>query len=208
MGRRRIVAEKEREGKIVPVVKDVLVLLGVAAVVGATVIMPATPVVVTPILKFLKGELDKREEIKNYKFDKVRLWVLLRRLEKQKDVKLTALADGSVQVNLTDQGKARHLKYKLEDLADNFAKKDWDGKWRIIIFDVAERKRDGRDSFRWVLKSLKFYQLQKSVYLTPYACEDEVEYLRNYFDLGPEVQMLIASKIENDQAYRMYFGLT
>lgn len=207
MGRRRTVTEKEREGKVVPVVKDVLALLGVAAAVGATVIMPATPVVVTPIIKFLKEELDKREEIKNHKFDKVRLWVLLRRLEKQKDVRFTALPDGLIQVNLTDQGKTKHLKYKLEELTDSFAKKNWDGKWRIIIFDVAELRRAGRDSFRWILKSLKFYQLQKSVYLTPYPCEDEVEYLRNYFDLGSEVQILTAAKIENDQAYRLYFGL-
>jgi DNA-binding transcriptional regulator PaaX len=189
-------------------VKVVVGILGVAALAGATVIMPVTPIVVTPILKFIKEEQEKLEEIKNHKFDKVRLWVLLRRLEKQKEVTWETLPDGSVAVKLTEKGKAKHLKYKLDEMEENFSKRSWDGKWRIIVFDVPEIKRVNRDAFRRFIKHLKFYQLQKSVYLTPYPCEDEVKYLRYYFDLGDNVQMLVTNDLENDAAYRLYFGLT
>lgn len=170
--------------------------------------MPATPVVVTPIFKFIAEERDRREEIKEYRFDKARLWFLLRRLEKQKYIETTTTDDGSVQVRFTEKGRTRHLKYKLEDMVDSFTKKVWDGKWRLIIFDVPEKFRCGRDNFRYFLKNMKFYQLQKSVYLTPYPCQDEIEYLRQYFGLGNQVQILVADHLENDVAYRLYFGLT
>ena len=153
-------------------------------------------------------KLQEKEEIKNSKFDKIRLWLLLRRLEKQKEVKLELLPDGNTQVTLTEKGKVKHFRFHLGDIAENFSSKAWDGKWRIIFFDVPEKKRSDRNGFRNVLTGLKFYKLQKSVYLTPYPCESEIEYFRQYYGLGSEVQTLITDRIENDQAYRLYFGLT
>jgi len=198
----------DRTGMVRPTVELVITLLGVAAFTGACVIMPATPVIVTPIIKYLVKEKEKREEMKNHRFDKVRLWGLLRRLEKQKDVHFSTGPDGLIQIDLTEKGKAKHLKFKLKELEENFSRKKWDGKWRLIFFDVPEQKRSGRDQFRHFLKNLKFYPLQKSVYLTPYPCQDEIEYLRNYFGLGSQAQILVAEKLENDETYRLYFGLT
>jgi hypothetical protein len=194
--------------KVVPTVKIVVGILGLAAFTGASVIMPATPVIVTPIIKYLHKKLHERETDADYHFDSLRLRRLLQRLEKQKDVRLTKNSDGSMTVELTEKGRAKHLKYKLEDMERDFNKKNWDGKWRIICFDVPEIRRTGRDSFRRMLGNLKFYQLQKSVYLTPFPCQDEIEYLRSCFGLGDQVQILITDRIENDRAYRLYFGLT
>jgi hypothetical protein len=199
--------EIDRKNIIKPTVELVVGILGAAALVGAVVILPATPVVITPILKFLAKKNQENQELKNHKFDKVRLWILLRRLEKQKDVRFITDKDGSIQVELTEKGKVKHLKYKLDDLGSNFGTKSWDGKWRLIFFDVPETRRGGRDNFRRILKSLKFYPLQKSVYLTPYSCQDEIEYLRSYFGLGNQVQILVSDRIENDEAYKLYFGL-
>ncbi len=50
-------------------------------------------------------------------------------------------------------------------------------------------------------------QIQKSVYVTPYPCEDQVIYLREYFDIGDEVLMFRADKIENEEIYKDYFGI-
>lgn len=208
MARKALVSKESRKDKIIPVVKVVVGILGLGLFLGASVIIPATPVVVTPILKFLTKKSKEWDEIKNTKFDKVRLWVLLRRLEKQKDVKFLTLKDGSVEVSLTEKGRVKYIKLKLENLGEVFSTKNWDGKWRLIIFDVPEKNRASRNAFRKILSDLKFYQLQKSVYLTPYDCEREVEWLRRYYGLGTQVQVLVIEKLENSEAYRQYFGLT
>jgi len=207
MGRKKVANKLKAEKVIVPIVADVLKIVGAASLIGAALIIPAIPVVVTPILKFAKHELDRREELRNAKFDKVRLWLVLRRLEKQREVKLIDLADGSTQVKLTEKGRMRYLRFKLSDLFDQFSKKQWDGKWRIIVFDVPEKQRKQRDSFRNLLNALRFYELQESVYLAPYPCEIEMEYLREYHQLGKKVQILVTSGLEDDSVYRTYFGL-
>lgn len=207
MGRKRIVNKKDLKGKVSPVVSEVLKIIGGAALVGAAVVIPAVPVVV-PILKFAKEESDRRGELKNTKFDKVRLWLILRRLEKQREIKLTNLTDGSTEVKLTEKGKIRYVRFKLADLPEHFSKKLWDGRWRIIVFDVPEKERGKRDAFRSLLNRLRFYQLQESVYLAPYPCEKEMEYLREYYQLGKKVQVLVTAGLEDDSVYRAYFGLS
>lgn len=207
MGRKRVVPEKDLKKKIIPVTSEVLKIIGVAALVGAVMIVPTTAVVVTPILKFVRRKIDERDELKATKFDKVRLWSILRRLEKQRDVRLREAADGSTIVELTEKGKTRFYQYRLEEIPVTFSKKEWDRKWRIVVFDVPEKERGKRDSFRAFLNRLKFYQLQESVYLTPYPCEGEMEYLREYYGLGKKVQVLVTAGLEDDGAYRAYFGL-
>ncbi|OGG18390.1 CRISPR-associated endonuclease Cas2 [Candidatus Gottesmanbacteria bacterium RIFCSPHIGHO2_01_FULL_47_48] len=206
-GRKRTVRSTELKGAVVPVVKDVLALVGAAGLIGASVVIPAVPVVVTPIIKYVKGKLDEEEEINNSKFDKARLSLLLRRLEKQRDVKLIKEADGSIVVSLTDKGRIKYFRYKLEEMPENISRRSWDGKWRMVIYDVPEKERGKRDVFRLFLNSMKFYKLQNSVYLAPYACENEMEYFRRYYELGKKVQILVVEGLEDDEAYRRYFGI-
>lgn len=50
--------------------------------------------------------------------------------------------------------------------------KVWDRKWRIIVFDVPELTKVNRNMLRLELKRRHFYQLQRSVFVTPYPCEE------------------------------------
>lgn len=85
--------------------------------------------------------------------------------------------------------------------------KKWDGKWRIIIYDILTGKKEQANLFRRTLKRLKFLKLQKSVYITPFKCYDEIEYLRQACEVDREVLMLTVSGLENEKAYREYFGI-
>ena len=44
-------------------------------------------------------------------------------------------------------------------------KKEWDGKWRIVMFDVPEKYRKERNWLRFQLFGFEYQQLQKSVFL-------------------------------------------
>lgn len=84
---------------------------------------------------------------------------------------------GEPYFRITSQGKRRLVRmfpiYKL-------AEKPWDGKWRVVIFDIPEIERSSRIALRSELISLGFGKLQRSVYISPLdILADLKEYLKN-----------------------------
>ena len=83
----------------------------------------------------------------------------------------------------------------------------WDQKWRLLIFDIPERRRKTRAQIRTTLVSLGFVRLQDSVWVYPYDCEDLITLLKADFKVGKDVLYVIADKIEYDTPLRSKFGL-
>src|SRR6185369_8797648 len=97
---------------------------------------------------------------------------------------------------LTDKGRASLV--RLE--ARNFQlpkPKRWDGKFRILIFDVQEKLRNKRDRFRMLLSQLGFKRIQQSVWAYPYDCEDVIQILKTDLGVGKNVIYLVTGDIEN-----------
>ncbi len=186
-------------------VKDVVTLLGVSALVVGTVAIPGLPMALKPVIDLYK----KRQKEKEFKawncFDTRRLNIILNRLYSQKEVEIGE-KDGKTCIKLTEKGKIKYLKYSLEDLMIDKPPK-WDGKWRIIIYDIPKQKRMLSEIFRRFLQKMEFLKLQKSVYLTPYPCDKQIEFLRQYYGLDREVLYLVANKIEKEEAFKQYFAL-
>lgn len=129
----------------------------------------------------------------------------LKKLEKQKLVEIEE-KEGRAIVKLTEAGQKKVLEANLDHLKIEKPAR-WDGKWRLIFYDILDGKRETRDKFRQILKSLEFYPLQESVYLHAFPCEKEVEFLRHYLGIAGEVRLITAEKIENDQLFRDYFDI-
>ncbi|MBI5358051.1 hypothetical protein HZB69_00250 [Candidatus Amesbacteria bacterium] len=81
-----------------------------------------------------------------------------------------------IEIKITNRGKTQILKYNLMDMKPKREK--WDGKWRLVFFDVAEFDRKKRDQFRKYLRQLEMEQFQKSVFISPHDIFDQVKYLR------------------------------
>jgi DNA-binding transcriptional regulator PaaX len=126
----------------------------------------------------------------------------MKRLKRQELIE----QQGSIYL-LTRRGKRWVLKYTLEDLSIP-KPKGWDGKWRMVIYDVARHKAALRNIFRTTLRRLGFYNVQESVWIYPFPCEKEISFLRDYCGMGSDVIYVIAHKIENDGVYKANFGLT
>ena len=186
--------------KIDPKLKDVLVLLGAGAFLAASLFMPGLPIALKPFL----DEKRRREANEWKKFNTWRLKQILKRMRDQKLIEIAETIQGHT-VKISDRGKRKLLKFNIDDMELN--QKKWDGKWRIIIYDIYTGKKQERELFRKTLKRLKFLKLQKSVYLTPFKCHDEIEYLRQVCNVGNEVLILTVSSMENESAYREYFGV-
>lgn len=131
---------------------------------------------------------------------------LLDRFEKQKYVSVSEHADGKITVSITEKGMTRALTYELETLS-MIKPKRWDKKWRIVIFDIPEKHKGIRDIFRMRLRQLGLFQLQESVYVSPYPCFDEVEFLRELYGVAFTARYLLAEKIEDDESLKQHFTL-
>lgn len=99
---------------------------------------------------------------------------------------------GVPYLRLTSKGTRR----LVEDVpVASLAKKRWDGQWRIVVFDIQERRRTLRNQFRKKLLSLGFGQWQKSVYITHLDVAHEVNQFLESKKLTPFCEVLVASRI-------------
>src|SRR3989344_7513510 len=85
-------------------------------------------------------------------------------LYKNKLIDIKNNKDGSTKMTLLNEGRKRILNYKIDEITIKKPKK-WDGKWRLVLFDIPKEKKKLREALRFHLKRLGFYQYQKSVFL-------------------------------------------
>lgn len=132
---------------------------------------------------------------------------IIQRFEKQHYVTVSITSEGATLVKITKHGRNRALAYQLDTM--KLQKSTiWDHKWRVVIFDVPEKHKRLRDIFRMRLRQLGLYQLQESVYVSPYPCFDEVEFLRELFGVAFHVRYLLVEKIEEDGFLHEHFNLS
>ncbi|MBU6389988.1 hypothetical protein KGQ31_00370 [Patescibacteria group bacterium] len=112
--------------------------------------------------------------------------------------------DGFLEIS--DKGRLT-LKMLTEGGTKIKKPKKWDGKWRVLIFDVRESWRPQRDRLRRSLAAVGFFRLQDSVWIYPYDCEDFMALLKKDFRLGNEMLYLIVEEIESDTSLRSAFSL-
>jgi len=108
---------------------------------------------------------------------------------------------------LTEKGK-RYAALMDKKGRLQFAKeRKWDGRWRIVIFDIWERRREARDRLRTRLQTIGFVKIQNSVWAYPYECEELIAFAKTELKLGRSLLYLIAEGIEGDGELRKRFGL-
>lgn len=83
----------------------------------------------------------------------------------------------------------------------------WDKKWRLVIFDIPEKRKRSRDSFAGYLKNLDFYRLQDSVFVHPYDCLNEITLVANLCLVSNYVNYGILSEISKENVLKKHFHL-
>ena len=139
------------------------------------------------------------------KIDENELKKEINNLYRSKLVSREEKPDGSYTMVLTEKGKLKALTYHFEKMKIDGGK--WDGKWRLVVFDIPEKKRKGRDALRDKIKELGFYELQKSVFIFPYHCKDEIDFIIEFFNLREYVRFGILESIDNELHLKKIFNL-
>ena len=92
--------------------------------------------------------------------------------------------DEQLIYRLTDKGREKAILAELQSSDGS-----WDGKWRIVIFDIPEKRRAVRDLLRHNLKSWGFIPWQQSVWVTKKNC---TQALRRYIsNIGIEDWVMV-----------------
>jgi len=176
------------------IVKDILKWLAMA---GVIYIAASSPYFVLKVMRNFK-------KLRNYK--KGTVYNAFWRLKKAGCIKIEKKG-GQIYMRLTKKGKRMAGWLQVDDLKIKRPKK-WDRKWRVVIFDISQLKKLYRELFRGKLKELGFYPLQKSVWIHPFDCRDEIELLREFFGLSKdEVRLILAENIESDDWLREIFKI-
>ena len=130
----------------------------------------------------------------------------VKRLSKEKLVEEKILKDGSFRLELTEKGKQQAKFLDLIGNAIRFKKpKKWDGKWRIVIFDIPEKDRQFRNILRQHLYLLDFFKLQQSVFVSPHPFENPILELISIYSADSYVRVITAIKIDNERKIKKHF---
>jgi len=173
-----------------------------SAAIGITL---TSPVGTRAFFKELRRYLREKQEGHKKEYETRQLSQTLYYLKKRKLIKIKELNNGEIKIELTEKGHKRKLQYDFENLKIKDGG-EWDGKWRILMFDIPEQKRPARESLRDKLKKLGFVQFQRSVWLYPYPCENEIDFITEYYSIAKYAN-LITVDIKDDKPLRVKFKL-
>lgn len=116
--------------------------------------------------------------------------------------------NGKMEIRLTKKGRQKFKEIQLEKL-EITKPQHWDKKWRIVIFDIPDKSfKQARDILREKLKEWNFYPLQKSVWVCPWPCENEIQLVAELYAVEPYVNIIVAEKVFGDVSLRKYFDVS
>ncbi len=183
-----------RRQKIGTVAKKLLLLLQGGVALGLT----RRPDVYFKIIKGISKEWDDINRRSRHN--------AVKRLYQSRLIDYKENADGAVALTLTESGKNKVLRYNLDNIKIRKPPK-WDNYWRMVLFDIPENKKNGRDALAAKLKNLGFHPLQKSAFIYPYECKNEIDFIVEVLDLEPYVRHLLVKKTDIDPDLKNHFQL-
>lgn len=132
----------------------------------------------------------KKEKYEQYR----EIWQRFYSLKQKGNLEFVKEENGYSVYRLSEKGKEKIKKFIFDEL---FIKRPttWDKKWRLVIFDIPEFQNKARWALRRKLKDLGFYQCQKSVWIHPFPCLEEIEFLKDTFGIKPFVKLFLVDEM-------------
>jgi len=177
--------------------KEILLMIAAGMAIPAAVLMPGIPVALKPLL----GEVMKKCGLR-------RSQPFIHSLSHLKRRGLVSVAekDGQQMLTIAEKGKKRLLQFDFGNIVIRKPRR-WDGYWRLVLFDIPESRKQGREALRSKLKQLGFFPLQRSCFVHPFDCKSEIEFICELFEVSPYVNFVLAKQIEGERQLAKYFNV-
>lgn len=115
---------------------------------------------------------------------------------------------GSMFLELTNAGRQHLL---VEDARANSPasrkRKRWDGRYRLVMFDIPEKRKNTRDRLRMFMSEFGFMRLQNSVWVSPYDCEELIALVKAELRIGSAILYALVDQIEGERKIKDHFGI-
>lgn len=166
--------------------KEIIKMIGMGTIVLASLALPGLPIILKPFLKE-RGENWFLKLVKNLA---------------DKDVVYL----GGEKVYLTQKGKEILQKIQLSEIVIPKSKQ-WDGLWYLVSYDIPICFNKVRDHFRELLKIYGFFQIQKSLWVYPYKCKEEIAAAANNLNMAKYIIVMETDHLPNEKNMEDYFSL-
>jgi DNA-binding transcriptional regulator PaaX len=133
-----------------------------------------------------------------------RRWIK-RRLKALHERRYVEMRDDSN--SLSELGQRMVDEERLWELAAHMPKQ-WDGLWHLVVFDIPKERSHTRIPFVRLLQHLGFVYYQRSIWIHPYDCVDEVRTIALHYDIIEFVSFIIATQLDGSHEYRKHFKLS
>jgi len=168
------------------------IVLGILAVAGLIAILPLAPGL-GAALKLIDPNPRKAAA----KMDRA-----LRALTKGGTVARTKEGYRLTTKGETELERKKFERYQFPEL------KKWDKKWRVICFDIPEKRKYVRHIIHNKLKEVGCYRLQDSVFVAPQPCGEILKLVQQGFLLQKHVRGMVVTQIDDETALLRHFKLT
>ncbi len=182
--------ENYKKGELV---KAILLLSVGVAVVAAVCVAPGLSV------------LCKGLNAKNTK-DRYRIKRALKQMESQ-GILIRQIKNGKEVLVVSDKGKDKAWSVMRDDLQITRPPK-WDGRWRIVTFDIPEKKSKVRREVSFKIKAIGMEAIQDSVFVSPFPCKKEIDDIAQHYNVKKFFIYLEANLIESNQDLSKKFNLS
>lgn len=182
--------------KRVPITNLLLRSFAVAGVVSVALVAPK-------MIRLLK-ELNRPAKNRTMLYQRIRQGVS--RLEKEGLVTVSG-ERGERRIRITEKGRDMmdEIEFREHTIPEQAF---WDGRWRVLIFDISERRRRVRAQLRRLLQGVGFVRIQDSVWVYPYPCDEFISLVRAHLKSGVgELRSFVAEALESDKWLREHFRL-
>lgn len=186
----------ETRGRYLPTRNLILRTLALSGMISVALVAPKT---ISLLKKLDRGAVNRKDLYR-------RITQAITRLEHAGFVQ-TSGEYAERRVVLTDKGRTLietvyAKEYRIPEPAF------WDGKWRVVMFDIREKRRRARSQLRLLLAGAGFLRLQDSVWVYPYPCDEFVSLVRAHLRSGTgEMLSFVAEALESDKRLREHFNL-
>jgi phenylacetic acid degradation operon negative regulatory protein len=108
-------------------------------------------------------------------------------------------------VRITPEG--RQKLYRDELTSTNMPiSRTWDGKWRMVLLDLPEDRKNEREALRYLLKKAGFSMLKNSVWISPFPFEQFFSNIKKDLNLTTEMIIMTTDSVD-PETEKALFGI-
>jgi len=184
-------AENEKE-LFKDIAKFILLVAGTVLLIGALLVAPKLTILLKMFIKKYPQYEGEQEKVKK----------LFLKIYKNRLVEFKEKGDRQI-LEITDKGKKQIVEFNIDTIKIKTQK--WDGKWRVVVFDIPETKKIAREVLRDKLKEIGFVKLQKSVWICPYECQNEIDFIASVYGVEKYINYMVVEWADFSDSLKSYF---